>query len=63
VAKKRVDWDELTRRSERERARLAREHLARVRAMLTNERGIKRLLAISDEEWQSAQEGDEGEGG
>ena len=59
----RIDWDELNRQAERRRKKLAREHLARVRAVLTNERGIKRLLAIPDEEWQAAVDADAGEEG
>jgi Mn-dependent DtxR family transcriptional regulator len=57
----RIDWDKLNRESERRRAALSREHLKRIMAVLRNERGIKRLLSISDEEWQAAVDADAGE--
>lgn len=56
--------EELNKLDDKQRKAMMRQTAREVKALLTNEKGLRRLLAITDEEWQRAVDEDEGvEGG
>ena len=56
--------EELNELDDKQRKRILRQTTKEVAALLTNEKGLRRLLAITDEEWQEAIDEDAGgEGG
>ena len=56
--------DELNELDDKQRKKMLRQTAEDVTVMLANEKGFKRLLAITNEEWQEAVDEDAGgEGG
>ena len=49
-----IDFEALSRKTRREFVRLRREMKPGLNLVLSNQDGLARLLAISDEEWQAA---------
>jgi len=52
--------EELNKLDDKQRKRMLRQTIEEVTALLTNEKGLRRLLAITDDEWQIAVDADEG---
>lgn len=56
--------EELNKLDDKQRKKMMRQTVKEVTAILTNEQGFRRLLAITDEEWEEAVAEDAGgEGG
>jgi len=64
VADDELTLDELNELDDKQRKKMLQQTIKEVTAMLANEQGLRRLLAITDEEWQEAVDEDAGgEGG
>ena len=55
------DWDELNKQEDKRRKATYEQTLEELDQTLSNADGLKRLLEITDEEWQAAEDQDEPE--